>query len=1663
MAGPKIPGSLSDDLGKLLSDNLDSRAVPLAKEAYKTVEAAGIFNKTVDTKTPNVAADNIGDLSVGLDELLAGFKEPKSIEGSGVMSPVSKDKYGVPKSYDKSTGLLMGDEAGKYSPERLNPRTEQYPLTPRSGEQTAFNIKQENSNINDEHVADEIVNPNQVKMFARKGPFDPYSAAENIPGLGVLGAAGVGVAALAGTSAQAKERPLEEELQLDLGGSRAADSILPGSIPNKDNISLLAPTRQSESAIEKKRIDNNKAYIQRNSNIIEQEVAKFGELLVNKAGEGVEAVKQTYGEYQMQKDSLDIKSASLIVQWENETGKSANLSEMDKELFRSVTGALYGEGLAVPINAAAIVPQVTSMVLRKIKANAIDPLMALIRAGNKILQEPQRAALREAAPSLAILHETAIYPLIGSTGWNLGEKGADTDPTTLDPAVQKLLGDKSALVGTTAGAVMLSAVVGYRDLPVWLIGGSSKAGLMLGGMASAAMKQDGDLLTEGMASVVFGAGVQKIAGTELAGKGLNLLGKAKDEAVFRFGEAISDVSMNKFTAQRVMEPLLFMSDSTATRMADEAVTKAQVIPSKFKDPLTKPQAVMLDVGEDGIPRVFGVVDGRYEELGEDLGHIGDDGKSAPVILSSRARKMWVELEPLRNRFYELISKDVKPTRANDFGDWTSDLIPPENPALVFAWKNKDEGGMLQVYRAGSNEFNAELLKSRSLSVVHYDGPNGEPATGLGFLSATGNVIAPDPSEGIPGAITKDLIFRRSRMEGMTSSPIPASSQAWEVHPIDSDDTLIAISKTIKQGNIGKIEGEAEIARGGAFANGISLKPSSAPFDNLPDQPGNKTVNIRGPVVNEVEFNFLPFGKQVLAATLGKATTKLNNAAGRAGLIGDTAWGETFKTDASIQAFSLRHFKRYVSDMDGQLNKAFESSRGSTPQEKLQFNEDLKAYIEGIGHTKGQTARPPSQLAPALQVKVNKYISERNADYDMIKMLGGDVPATPDVGLNPKLEKLFALDYLTEGEWLARNKNNQHVTSSLIGLMQQPKGSNLGKSVRKGDYSNLPDEYDDALGRLGITREMSVDYMKRKRDVTQLLYMKELADNPQASSSEPTAALGHETLVNVQGAGMLKGKYVAKETYEAIITNPENQKVLQNNMLGIINMIKFNKTVLNPMTWGKNIMGNVWGVMNSNIVPTWKMAYSMPKGVARMSKDLKAYNEDMMSSSSSVQRVHETLKYGLLGAEFEASKTDMLDVLDNLATARDKTWSEKIMSTMLKTRDNTVGALGNAYSKVDMATKYGLYVNGLERWGIDLDTNRLAVNGGRFASGDLLGHSTVNFIPDDVITDMIKREVVRRIHLSLPMVDRIGTIATGLSKASPITNPWLRTASELMRVTLQMPYRMANEKGYFTNALGTAAAVGTVLGLNKALRMSSGISDEKVNDAWAIAPDNIKRYMPGGTATMFRASDGGIVFIDLADTLIEPLQWFKGGESDTMPQRFGANMIDMVFGGGLLQDQSKQAQAALGLIDEPQSYNKPFWKQNDTARAITDIGVRLGPQIMSNAWQLYNTANLPPRKTFKGTEELRQPMEIQVLRAIGLDVASLGVKEQQKYKRKILDAEVTSLNKEIKSINKQTEGSATGPYQPVLNKKEAKDKIRAERIEIRKEKIDLRKRKPVNAP
>ncbi len=1696
--------SFLDDLAGKLSGNLEERSADLPNETTEwvgsnpagkltsvkkntldPVKAAGVFAKTEGAKTPDV--NNPADFEVSMDQLLQGFKEPKAVEGTGIQKYVEVDNRSL---VDESTGVItpkLFDNDNGYTPNKLANAPQTYlpislndkgkTISDKAGESVERNVRSHTARFNNEQQTQNIHERN-LANFDKSPELDEqlYGEYENIPAA-VGGLVGAGVL-LSSQNAEAKEPSLEQELQLDTTGTNP---------DAKSGLNLLKDKYTSKGA---------SATAPNRTSVIMDEVKSLGDALLNRAKGNLSTfakdVGQHYTQYHAETDALEMRAQEMF---NNMEANGQFISEEDKAMLVMDLKLKAGS----PIVSALAELESVNTEVSKFNQETLQPLIKSVQAYKRMETQPVRELLQKHAPSIAVIGDTALYPMVGTTGWGLPlntinntntEEETEAKLATLAPEARKLLNDKSALLGTDGGKALLVLANGYAELPMWIIGGSSKIGLMVGGIANELIvdnPEDSDLARGAGLGLAGGKIMESILAPVVKG-GLSLLGKVKLDpsiATDMFGKVTFDdnaTHMKKvfeaFANKNVVEPLMMMTGKTANKLADDASLKVRPdVSEAMNTQVVAPQALVLGIDPaTGKPKLYGVKDGLYGELND---FVNPEGR--PVLMSQMAKDEFPGNQELIETWNKLIDPKRKTpaTRAHGIDEWTPDVIPPENPALVFAWKNMVEGkgGMVEVYRAGSRDFNKDLLKSRALTMVQYDGPNGHLETGIGFWGGAGDVVfAPDAAEGIPGAIPYDLTFRQTRINpNVDPTRYTNDRLAWEVNQLD-DNAIYRIVDDMKARQSLQRDAAAEAARGGTLSDG-TLPPDKmprAPFDNLPDEPGSVIPNKS----TEVNFSFLPFSLQGIAKAIQKTSHTMNNALGKAKLIGDTMYGEKFKIDASIQAFSLRHYKRLTEDLNKQLVASFRDA-AATPLERQQFNDQLRAFIEAkpinypntpnnaIG--KRGVVQPvlPPQLNHDIQLKVQKFVAERNYEYALIEQLGGSIPDTAPGG-NAELERLFALDYFEakDGEinpWLQRMRKQQHVSSSLINLLGNKNATKATKSMG---------HYDQVMGRMSTEMEMATDYMNRKLQINQLGFMKELADNMQASSPVANQVLGHTKQVDFNGSGLLKGKWISEETYKAISTYPQDQKMLQNTMLGIVNMIKFNKTVLNPTTWVKNIMGNVWGVMNSNIVSSWNMAYRMPKGIRQMSKDLAKFNADVMANDASVHRVHETLKYGLLGAEFESSRTKMLDVLDNLAEpiaqTSNLTWGEKLADKYFRLKDNTLGGLAHTYSKVDMATKYSLYVNGLERWGIDLATNKIRGGAqGRRMAADLLGASAVNFaVPDDVITDMIKREIVRRIHLSLPMVDRIGPIPTALNKLSPITNPWLRTASELTRITLQMPHRMITEKGYLVNSLKTASFLGTILGVNKALRLTEGISDKTVDDAKMIAPSNIKNYMPGATATRFKAGTGaerGIVFLDFANGLVEPAQWFKGGEVNNgvdVAKRVGANGIDLVMGGGLLADESRDAQAALGLIDGPQNFNVPFWKQNDTVRYATSKAVQAGPAIFNNAWQLYANENMPNSKGVGGKDKLEQPLSMLALKAIGIPVATMGSEKQQEYKVKELNGRINDLVKKKAFAGLQREGSSTGAFQKPYNAEEVKAKIEAEIVRLRAEKEKIENATPI---
>lgn len=1698
---PNIAGEFDkflDDSAKALKGNLDSRSVDLPNETVThvgssydgksvietrkntrdPVKAAGVFAKTEGTKTPDV--NNPADFEVAMDQLLEGFKEPKAVEGSGAMTAVYNHTPGVPFGYKtdvQGTGVLTEGykTSHMYTPNQRHPGIGD---TLETGEQVerATRVDMDNELINEGIANREMANPNEPRLFATSPDNQPGDimnmgpGLENIPAVAATVGAGV---LLSSQNAQAKEPTLDQELEVDMGSVTPPKISLTSKVNARQGIS---PDSVTENG---------------NSSVILDEIQTLATRAKHNLTTFAGDVAGAYNQYRAEKDVLAIKAVEFINNTEH-AGKT--LSDDDKELMKDFVDIVEGS----PAVALSGVANAGVDVISKFNHEVIQPLKNAARGVIRDVTESRREIERTYAPSLSVLHDTLAYPLLGSTGWNVspdsvGITDSDEDMekgmAQLDPEVRKLFDDKSALLGTAAGKAMFVFANKFADLPLWVVGGTSKTAMMLAGAASEAMRddKDADLVKGGVIGAVGGKVMETVL-APVAKKAISLLKNVKLDPSMKtdmFGKVTFDDNAthvkkvwNAWRQQGEFEPMLMMTSKGANMMADSAEAKARPdVSDAFKTQVVAPQALVLSIdAATGKPRLFGVKDGLYGELTD---FVNPEGR--PVLINQIAKNEWMENQAVRDAWNKLIDpkRRTPNTRAAGIDEWTPDVIPPENPALVLAWKNMREngGGFAQVYEAGTPEFNRDLLRSRSLVRVEFTHPDGRADTGVGFWGYDGSVVfAPDATENIPGAIPRDLTFKQTRINpNVDPSGIKPENQAWEIQQL-TDDEMMALVNDMRARNELDREIAAEAARGGALTDGVPAPANRPPNDfdvgmnaigpGLAAAGSLMADNPGATAVAAAIVSFLPPAKQAI----GKALTKMNNAAGAAGLLADTVYGEVFKVDASIIAFSLRHYKRLTNDLNKQLVASFRDA-AQTPQQREQFNNQLKYFIEN--HQANNPAPLPPQLQPAIQQKVQKFVAERNYEWALIEQLGGTVPDKTPTG-NAELERLFALDYFRKGginyeeegawkklynhvtgyktsdnQWIDRiRKNNPYgAPDRLINLLTDKEASKVSKNTRA---------YDGIMGRMSTEMEMASDYMNRKLQLNQLAFMKVLADNTQASSPIVNQALGHTNQVTFNGSGLLKGKFVSDETFKAIHTYPKDQEVLQNTMLGIVNMIKFNKTVLNPTTWVKNTMGNVWGVMNSNIVSSWNMAYRMPKGVLQMRKDLAKFNADVMANDPAVHRVHKTLKYGLLGNEFESMRPAMQDVLENLADPKaytsQRSWGEKIANGYFMAKDNTLGAMAHTYSKIDMATKYSLYVNGLERWGIDLATNKLrpGVKGRRMAA-DLLGASVAgNFtITDDVITDMIEREIVRRIHLSLPMVDRIGPVATSLNKLSPVTSPWLRTASELTRTTLQMPYRMFNEKGYAVNALKTGSFLGTILGVNKALRLHEGISDEQVDDAKRLAPKNITNYMPGATATKFyvgKGEDRGLVFFDLANGLIEPMQWMRGGEVSSVAdlgKKFGANGMNIIFGGGVLEEESKAIQSSLGLIDTPQNYSIPFYKQGDTVRFVTQKALAAGPAFINTAAQIYNTNNMPSGRGLSGVDKLKQPLSMQLLKAAGVFVAVMGTKKQKEYRLLELDKRNDELDAELNSVGFQREGSPTGPLQEPYDKEKVKAKLKAE--------------------
>lgn len=1638
---PKVPDKLAqefsnalDELATGLSKSLDDRSVPLAAEGYKTLEHAANFNMTEGGKTPDV--NSPADFSVSLDEMLQGYKQPKQLEGLGGKTYVEHAADGLPDVVESSGHLYAPEVAME------NTMPNPYLLGPRApivNAHAADVARYENAIQSEAQIEAELANRTQPQVFNNSGDRNhPWSYHENIPAIvPPLAVAGAGAIALTAKPSQAATQP---------------------NIPPM----LKRPPEVPE-------------LLKRPTEGIEAEIHSLANPDPNWFAGASAATNPAKVKYEAEKTALQLRAAENSKAYEAKTGKP--MSDIDRALMLDMLQV--GEGS--PAMAVEGMANLMYDEVMKFKLDVINPVLKTVQGANLKNHLPLLALLRDRAPSLAVLVETGMYYQFGETGWNIGEKKADTDIATLDPVVQKLIQDKTTFIGSDAGAAMLGVVSEYRDLPLWLIGGSSKLGLAVGGMANEVVREDGDLAKGAAMGVGFGVAMQKILGSRPAQKVLGWAGdklskvkldpalKVTREAGGEIGTVASDVGnfehlknlKSAFFSE--FEPLAIMAPNTVAKLADNAALRVdEAVSDLFKTQVVAPQAIVLDVTEDGAPKMFGVKNGQYGELPD--GFKNPDGR--PVIITQQAKRVWVDNETLRDNYQRMLGNANPSDRSHGIDEWTDNVIPPDDPGLMFAWKKAGDGeGMVELYRTGSHQFTSDLLRSRSLVEVDYQDANGVMQCGLGYYSYSGVVLAPDVAENIPNAIPRDLVMmRHSLSKTNRAPPMDPSIQAWEIRPVTDQTTLFEIVDHIKGQNSLDISRQAEVARGGNFADGIPAKPEPAPFDNIAsgtttraDKPSllggamPAAAALAGDFagLTPAQMGFLFFAtvsKQEIARSIMKIPV-VSKAAAQ--WLPATAYGEVFKIDAAIQAFSTRHLKRYLPDMTKQLVAEFGDTMND-PIVRQRLSDEIRSYVTGR-----RIGAPPPTLAPALQAKVNVFMNERNADFARIAALGGVVPKKSIMQRAPDMEMLFARDYVSDTEWVKHLEKTRAVSNTEKALIGLTKNSQVGKAAR-GVHGDL-------FGKQKIEVEMANDYFDRKFQLNTLNLCAELSANPQAASAMPNTALGHIKKVDFRDAGVLTGKYVSEDTYNAIHRFPEEQKMMKGMWMNLVDKVKYNKTVLNPAVWAKNIAGNVYGVMNSNIVPTHSMVWEMPAGIKQMNKDLAAYNADMTSKSPAVQRVHETLKFGLLGADFESTRSKLGEVLQTLEHPLKKAWDERVADVFYKAKDSTLTVLGQKYSHIDTATKYALYVRGLKRWGIDLKTNTLDLVNGEELAAKLLGHEAIAGKSQEAITELVKRAVVRRIHLSLPMVDRSSPLTTKLSKYSGmLTNPWLRTSLELARVTSQMPYRFVNEPGYAVNMAKTAGILGALYAFNRWQRIEDGVSDRAVDDAMAIAPDDVKKYMSGPVATKLRASDGGLIVADMGDMLVESMQWFTDssdkGQQDpkSIPHRVLVKLLDTITGGSVSDNEAKDLLSKVSLAPVDQKFNTPAWKQDDWSRGLIDLATRFGPQFINNGWNLYNTT-LPVGMANKREERLQQPREVLFAKSLGLDIASVGTEQQKNFKLTQISMKRKELRAQLKSASRQVEGSSTGKFQDTFEYKVVVKKLEMELDKLDQQELDLVKR------
>jgi hypothetical protein len=402
-----------------------------------------------------------------------------------------------------------------------------------------------------------------------------------------------------------------------------------------------------------------------------------------------------------------------------------------------------------------------------------------------------------------------------------------------------------------------------------------------------------------------------------------------------------------------------------------------------------------------------------------------------------------------------------------------------------------------------------------------------------------------------------------------------------------------------------------------------------------------------------------------------------------------------------------------------------------------------------------------------------------------------------------------------------------------------------------------------------------------------------------AATRPTALNGRpsEKWVKIPEQPRKFGQYAGQfvhPNYAGFLYFNETQRGFKNVVLSMLQKLGQSWKVGNTvMAWGSyvtNVLGNLQGLAMSGQMPLRDLfSGQAPKSfyttIRHWQDFVKSPNRLAKGELTGADWIRDSIKYGITASDFVSAEFRAL--LDagakaSLPGGKEVGGLKDFLLAGMDTAKRGFGKAAQAYGGVDPFFKHWNWINALERNGLDMKTGKLV---DREAAVDFLkgwggNEEALRGLPDAQLAERLKAGGARMIAESHPQPDRLGRVQSAIGNLGDIAGPlggvnmFYRTASEVLRTQMMLPYRAFRRPGV-AKSMAEMAALAAVVGVGAhTMKRQMGISEDEERASFMALPPHLRKYRPAATALPIKDKDGRIYYLD-ASRFFDGLKFFNG--------------------------------------------------------------------------------------------------------------------------------------------------------------------------------------------